>query len=115
MPCRDGRDDYGRITIEYRDDPETKRRLDEATSNLCSLLKRLKRSYAGVYVGVLDNDRELAAWWKRHQEEDRRRELREKAARDEKQARRKAKKLEDEAKAKALNKLTAAERKLLNL
>lgn len=94
MPCSDGyAPSYG-----YREDPETRRRLDLATRVACKALGRLTNQQ------LQSLDDEVLDWWKKHQADDARRLAREKAARDHARLKRNA-----------INKLTAEERKALNL
>ena len=59
MPCSDYRD-------EYRENPETRRRLDHVTRMLCKACDLADR---GDNIFFL----ELRAWWDQHQEVDRKR------------------------------------------
>jgi hypothetical protein len=75
MPCRD---DWG-ATLEIRDNPETKRRLDNVTRLLCGLCKELTRQGVAGYITKVPG---LPVWWEEHQEADRRREQAERTAAD---------------------------------
>lgn len=94
MPCRD----WSQSEVVVRDDPEVRRRLDLATRVACTTLRSLRASE------IKHLPEEVQRWWAAHQEEDRRREAREAAERERKAL-----------KKKALDKLTPAERKALNL
>lgn len=104
MPCSDGGPVYsngGENSIEYRIDPETKKRLDKATRLLCYSLRNMNKIHR---EGLLSNNLELKSWWSNHQEEDKIRKVKEKKQKELKIA-----------KNKALSKLTEKERKLLGL
>lgn len=103
MPCRDGRDGVNTV-VEYRDNPETRRRLDNVTRLLCETLSTLASSRSKSLELLLKDNQRLKAWWENHQKEDRQRELVE--------ATKRARAL---LKKKALSKLTGPERKALGL
>ena len=66
MPCSDGGwEPSGRV--EYRDNPEVKKRLDRATRLLCSLCKVMSHDE------MTHQTSELQVWWAKHQVEDRKR------------------------------------------
>ena len=95
MPCTS---DFGeRSCIEYRDNPEMKKELDNITRMLCSLCKKSSTLDIRKIIG-------LDKWWEKHQEHDRKKELEKERIR-----------IKRVNKAKALNKLTFKERKLLGL
>lgn len=103
MPCYDGHES---VIVEYREDPNTAKKLEWAEAALCMLLKHVtegqltKQDFknAGITRAQLD------VWWKEHKAKDEARLAREAEAR----------KLE-RSKLAALNKLTMEERKLLGL
>lgn len=65
MPCRDGG------PIDYvRDSPETIRRLNLATRVACEALQKLDDVSPSVSAALSKTARD---WWRKHQEEDRRR------------------------------------------
>lgn len=103
MPCSDG-GSWETTHTEYVDNPETKKRLDKVTRLLCFVMRNLTPADRKQLYSYASNGKALAAWWYKHQEEDRKRELEE--------SRRKA--LQTKKK-KALAKLTTEDRKLLNL
>ena len=111
MPCQD---DYPSHTVEYRDKPETKKRLDLVTRLLCALCKKLENTGYPNYIAAVEKG-ELATWWKTHKKIDAARE-----AREVKQKAAKAKKEQEERRKKetrknALAKLTADERRALGI
>ena len=95
MPCRDWGDNP---SVVYRDDPETRRRLDLATRVACAALRTLSKE------AINNLPQEVRVWWEKHQEMDRRREV---AERNQRQ--------KEAAKKRALNKLTPEERKALGV
>ena len=115
MPCSDGGPDndaaYGGrsySSIEYKDNPEIKKRLDRVTRLLCALIRsiEIQRGYieAKTLMDRSEYPEELISWWKTHQRED--------AKRIAKEVQKKKDKL---MKQQALNKLSKEERKLLGL
>lgn len=94
MPCSDG-------GPSYHDDPNTIRRLDLATRLLCSLCRRITKS---GHDSLIYGDGELAQWWGKHQEADRKRVAAEEAERE-----------REEVIEAALAKLSPKERRLLKL
>jgi hypothetical protein len=113
MPCRDYQDEPGSVRTEYVDNPETRKRLDNVTALLCGLCSKLKGQE--LFNHILANDKKLAAWWKDHQEMDRRRIAAERAAEEKKRKAREAKKKKEALAKKALSKLSLEEREALGL
>lgn len=68
MPCSEWSQEGG--SVEYRDRPSTKAKLDKVTKLLCSTLKRLKKNNFKTYQSVIGENYELAQWWTKHQEQD---------------------------------------------
>lgn len=64
MPCYDPRD-YS--SVEYRDNPETVRRLNRATRLLCTTCKYIE--HQGLSIEKFGG-KALDRWWKQHQLED---------------------------------------------
>lgn len=108
MPCNDG-GGYRDSPVEYRDNPEVKKRLDRATRLLCGLCKVMSHDE------MTHQTSELQVWWAKHQVEDNKRAAAEvKAERKKKVAA--AKKREKTKQRKAgLAKLSNKERQALGL
>ena len=98
MPCNDGRDNVHVVT-EYREDPEMKKRRHKLARMLCETIGKMSATQRSTLLSL-----ETRQWYKEHREEDRRREEREKAVRNQKAKIRKA-----------VAKLTPEERKLLGI
>ncbi len=108
MPCHDGGyEPRGRV--EYRDNPETKERLDRATRILCEVLKQMTHKEI-----TLQSD-ELQVWWAKHQIEDRKRELAAAEATQRKVDAARVKREEDVKIEAALSKLTDEDKEALGL
>lgn len=95
MPCRDYSTHEG---VDY----ESRRKLDNVTEMLCSVLTALSED--PKVSRLLQNNKKLRNWWEKHQEQDRRR-----LADEARELERKRKKQ------RAISKLTDEERKLLGL
>lgn len=63
MPCRDWPEER---VVSYEDT----RKVDKLTRMLCFVMSRLDPTRASI---LLHDNKELADWWKTHQEQDRRR------------------------------------------
>ena len=96
MPCRDYSEDWG-----PNRDRAAEKKLDKVTRLLCFTLRTLS---APVLTTLLSGNKELAEWWRAHQEEDKRRLEAERREFEKKQL-----------KKKALSKLTQEERKALGI
>lgn len=103
MPCRDYVDDT-RIVTEYRDNPETKKRLDRVTRLLCFVIRNLTPLEKNHLFGHKSNGQDLKKWWITHQKQDKLRLQKEKEKREHKKI-----------KTKALAKLTPKEKRALGL
>ena len=101
MPCHDAYSYFGDAGRESDALNEVRQRLDHITRLICSLCERLEGS---GFNHLIYADPQLLAWWDKHQECDRRRKAEELA--EEKR---------QQAKQRALAKLTPEERRLLNL
>ncbi len=97
MPCSDG-GWPGDAIVEHS------QRADRLARMLCGVMTTLKAYHPVIVRELCAEDKELADWWKQHQEFDRRRIERENADKAKKQA-----------KNAALAKLTPEERKALGL
>ncbi len=90
--------------------------LDLATRLLCDVCSTLERASLGHKLASdILRGSELTGWWKRHKAQDEARKAREAEKARKKAAKAKAKREKAQHKAKALAKLTAAEKKALGL
>src|SRR5271170_617405 len=97
MPCTDYNDDWGKSKVNA----DTKARLDNVTHLLCELCSSIDK--IGYETGI-KYSKKLDKWWSAHKRIDAERIAHENKIKDDERKR-----------AAALGKLTAEERKLLNL
>jgi len=74
MPCRD----YESDRVQYVQDPQTKRRLDQRSAQLCEACRVLEQSDLLHRLSLTTRD-----WWARHKAEDEARIRAERKAREE--------------------------------